>query len=118
MFDRKLAGAASYGCARSKGLQAAVVATGAAGPCSLDGYVSEFTARALRAAHQDTVRDDPAPDPCSERDEDQVIGLTPNPEPELTPRRGVAVVLYRKRHPDPRLELILQGDALDRAQVR
>jgi hypothetical protein len=57
--------------------------------------VSELPARALRTAHEDAVRDDAAPDPCSERDEEQVVGLAADPEAELTPRRGVAVVLNR-----------------------
>src|SRR5919206_3472290 len=47
-----------------------------------------------------------------------MVSLAANPEPELTPRRGVAVVLYRERHPDLRLQLVLERDPLDRTQVR
>ena len=55
----------------------------------------ELAAGALRAAHQYAVGYHAATYPGPQCDEDQVVGLAANPEPELTPRRGVAVVLNR-----------------------
>ena len=53
-FDRELTGAARYGGARGEGLQAAVVAAGAAGSRGLDRHVPELAAGALRPTHQDS----------------------------------------------------------------
>jgi hypothetical protein len=51
----ELTGSARYGGAGGEGLEAAVVAAGAAGTGSVDGDVAELTARTLRAAQEDAV---------------------------------------------------------------
>ena len=104
--------------AGGEGFQAAVVAAGAAGSRGLDRHVTELAAGALRAAHQDAVGYHAATYPGPQRDEDQVVGLAADPEPELAPRRRVAVVLYREGQPDLGLELVLQGYSFDGVQVR
>jgi hypothetical protein len=117
MLAGYLTSAAAYGGAGGEGLEATAVTAGAAWAGGLDGDVSELAARALRAEQQHAVRDHASPDPRAECEEHEVVHVAPRPEAELAPGGGVGVVLDRQRDPDPRLDLILQGDALHGVQI-
>src|SRR5215210_2206429 len=118
MLAGDLAGAAAYGRAGGEGLEATAVAAGAAVAGGLDGYVAELAGGALRAMQEEAVRDHTSPYTGTEREEQQVIHLAPRPEAKLAPRARVGVVLEREREPDPRLELVFQGDTLHGVQIR
>src|SRR5215211_2189093 len=90
-----LLGATCYGGARGESLEASPVAASAAGTGGMYGDMPQLPTCSPGTPKQNTVRDDPSTHSRPQGHEDQVLDVLPRAEAELSPRRGVGVVLDR-----------------------
>src|SRR5207302_4940453 len=85
------------GPARCDLLPAPSVAASAERPARLDDEVAHLGGEAMRTSEEPPAGDDPASDTSAHRDEEHVRRPSARPEPELTPRRDVGVVVEETR---------------------
>ncbi len=71
-----------------------------------DAHVTDLGGDAETAAVELAVMDDATTDAGADRDEQQVVGVLAGAERELTPRRGVGVVLDDDREVDQRGDVL------------
>src|SRR5439155_26645730 len=81
-------------------LPAAVVAASARRPSGLHDEVADLRGEAVRAPEELPVGGDAAADPGADGDEQHVLRRAARPEPELSPRGDVRVVVDLTRKPE------------------
>ena len=100
-----LAGESGDGRARDEGLEAAVLAAGAAGAARVDDDVADLAGQAARSAMEPAVEDDAGRDAGPDREVGEVVDVADDATPMETEGGGADVVLDDARATEAVLEL-------------